>query len=473
MSSEKLASGMREFGSFRISPIFPPTTTTKFHDAFDIQPDCVFVSQPGHHGTSRTAIDLEKEPVNGGVLLKTIALSSDPYMRYRFREADEPMFCPPILLDDPVDNFGVGKVVRSEDPNFKSGDLVWGYFSASPCAFSLRRILGLPTKAPTRIDCPLRKIDPIPGLPLSVYLGPLGLIGSTVYGAWKAFLEEKVKESKALFVTSGAGGVGTFLIEYAKVAAPHLKIIASAGSDEKVEGLRKRGVVAFNYKTQDANEVLKKEGPIDIYWDNVGGPQLDAACSTSTTSVLSSHADASPLRRHFNFEQVFKRSITIHGFIAFSGAVAPPMATFAQDIGPLVATGKISGQWEHRFSGLKESVKALNAVHTGENKGKAVIVVMRERGRKESLVKYHWANYRGLSSISADEHGLLLLPNDFVANCSKLKGDLYRRWRSGGISQTSCAVYVVSILSDIPRSHDDPEPTGQAVDDRCTVNTLS
>ena len=56
----------------------------------------------------------------------------------------------------------------------------------------------------------------------------------------------------------------SFVIEYAKIVAPHLKIIASAGSDEKVEGLRKRGVVAFNYKTQDANEVLKKEGPIDM-----------------------------------------------------------------------------------------------------------------------------------------------------------------------------------------------------------------
>ncbi len=58
-----------------------------------------------------------------------------------------------------------------------------------------------------------------------------------------------------------------FLIEYAKVVAPHLKIIASAGSDEKVEGLKKCGVVAFNYKTQDANEVLKKEGPIDMCVD--------------------------------------------------------------------------------------------------------------------------------------------------------------------------------------------------------------
>ena len=51
------------------------------------------------------------------------------------------------------------------------------------------------------------------------------------------------------------------------------------------------------------------------------------------------------------------------------------LKTFAQDIGPLVATGKISGQYEHRFPGLKESVRALNAVHTGENTGKAVIVV--------------------------------------------------------------------------------------------------
>lgn len=70
----------------------------------------VFDTIPGHHGLIQEdvhvklvdrPIDLDSEPVNGGVLLKTIALSSDPYMRYRFREKDEPMFCPPILLDDP------------------------------------------------------------------------------------------------------------------------------------------------------------------------------------------------------------------------------------------------------------------------------------------------------------------------------------------------------------------------------------
>ena len=45
-------------------------------------------------------IDLDNVPLHGGVLLKTIAVSSDPYMRYRFREKDIPMFCPPVQLDD-------------------------------------------------------------------------------------------------------------------------------------------------------------------------------------------------------------------------------------------------------------------------------------------------------------------------------------------------------------------------------------
>ncbi|KAI0701981.1 hypothetical protein BC835DRAFT_145666 [Cytidiella melzeri] len=344
-------------------------------------PTLVYVEHPGHTGhiiegvhvkVEHRPIDLETEPVNGGVLLKTIAVSSDPYMRYRFRDANVAMFCPPILLNDPVDNFGVGKVVRSEDPNLKEGDLVFGYL-----AFSEYSVY--PPKNPHFFNQPLRKIDPIPGTSLSVYLGPLGLIGTTVYPAWQAFLKDKVKDAKTMFVTSGAGGIGTFLTEYAKIVAPHIKIIASAGTDEKVEGMKKHGVdVAFNYKTEDAKEVLRKHGPIDIYWDNVGGPQLDAALLNFNTfgtiiacGCISSATEASSIK---HFDEIFKRSLTVHGFIAFTGAVLPPMATFADDVVPLVVSGKISTQHEHRYAGVKEAVTALNAVHTGENKGKAVVV---------------------------------------------------------------------------------------------------
>lgn len=46
-------------------------------------------------------IDLDNIPLNGGVLLKTLYLSSDPYLRYRMRDPTIEMFCPPMLLGDP------------------------------------------------------------------------------------------------------------------------------------------------------------------------------------------------------------------------------------------------------------------------------------------------------------------------------------------------------------------------------------
>jgi NADPH-dependent curcumin reductase CurA len=92
-------------------------------------------------------IDLDNVPLNGGVLLKTIAVSSDPYMLYRMRDPSIQMFTPAIPLGSPcvhpalycsrisnsnvalisVDNNGVAKVLRSENPNFKPGEYVLGY----------------------------------------------------------------------------------------------------------------------------------------------------------------------------------------------------------------------------------------------------------------------------------------------------------------------------------------------------------
>ena len=87
-----------------------------------------------------------------------------------------------------------------------------------------------------------------------------------------------------------------FVIQFAKLDG--LKVIASAGSEEKIKFMKEVGAdVAFNYKTTSTNEILEKEGPIDVlvhfffssaisgaifffpprYWDNVGGETLDAA----------------------------------------------------------------------------------------------------------------------------------------------------------------------------------------------------
>ena len=94
------------------------------------------------------------------------------------------------------------------------------------------------------------------------------------------------------------------MIQLAKLGG--LKVIASAGSEEKVKFMKEVGAdVAFNYKTTSTNEILEKEGPIDVsvypypfvslltnkyvlvsrYWDNVGGETLDAALMNASTGA--------------------------------------------------------------------------------------------------------------------------------------------------------------------------------------------
>lgn len=70
--------------------------------------------------------------------------------------------------------------------------------------------------------------------------------------------------------------LGSVVVQLAKLAG--LKVIASAGSDDKVAYLRDElgADIAFNYKTTSTEDILK-ENPFDIYFDNVNGETLDIA----------------------------------------------------------------------------------------------------------------------------------------------------------------------------------------------------
>lgn len=128
----------------------------------------------------------------------------------------------------------------------------------------------------------MRLLENKEGLPWSAYVGVAGMpgmytfsqscgegsaqiaylnLGRTAYHAWKEY--SSAKKGETAFVTAGAGPVGSAVIQIAK--AEGLKVIASAGSEEKVEFLKSIGAdVAFNYKTTKTAEVLEKEGPIDM-----------------------------------------------------------------------------------------------------------------------------------------------------------------------------------------------------------------
>lgn len=86
------------------------------------------------------------------------------------------------------------------------------------------------------------------------------------------------------YIAGDLGPVGSFVVQLAK--ADGLKVIASAGSEEKIAFAKSIGAdVVFNYKTTNTAEVLEKEGPIDVYWDNVGGATLDAALANAAMSA--------------------------------------------------------------------------------------------------------------------------------------------------------------------------------------------
>jgi len=167
-----------------------------------------------------------------------------------------------------VESYGISEVLRSEMSGYKTGDIVYG-------VQEFQAYIVWPNPPPLRSDGSLRIVKNEERLPLSVYLGVGGMAGKTAYYGLRAIAQPKAEES--IFVSTAAGSVGQVVCQIAKAAG--LRVIGSAGSDDKVRFLKEELRIdqAFNYKTVSTAEELKKFGGIDIYWDNVGGVTLEAA----------------------------------------------------------------------------------------------------------------------------------------------------------------------------------------------------
>ncbi|KAF8588262.1 NAD(P)-binding protein [Ramaria rubella] len=319
-------------------------------------------------------IDLEEVTLAGGFLVKLLILSSDPYLRGRMRDLKMKSYIAPFIPGELMENFGIAVVLRSEDPDFHVADRLFGMFKFQEYIVCHSATAMLP----------YMKLVKHPSIPLSLYTGVVGMPGQAAFTGWKVFAEEKAQKAKTLFVTSGAGAVGSFVIQFAKHTHPHLKVIASAGSTEKVNFLKSIGVdVAFNYKEQSTADILASEEPIDIYWDNVAGPSLDAALPRMAVdglivacgAISAYNGERPPIK---NFHEVFAKSIKIEGYalpdlwlkISYSDQ-------FYAEIPKLVVDGKIKSR-EHKYYGLRRGEQALLDVHTGNNEGKAVIIVAEE-----------------------------------------------------------------------------------------------
>ena len=199
-------------------------------------------------------------PGAGDVLVRSIYLSLDPYMRGRMSDAES--YARPLAIGEVMTGGTVARVVESKDPELETGDTVVGMLGWQEYAVAQGR--------------ELRRIDP--GLaPVSTALGVLGMPGLTAYFGLLNICDPQPGET--VVVSGAAGAVGMVASQIAKIKG--CRVVGVAGSDAKISWLlNELGLdAALNYKTAaDCHDKLKKLCPegIDVYFDNVGGTITDA-----------------------------------------------------------------------------------------------------------------------------------------------------------------------------------------------------
>ena len=199
-------------------------------------------------------------PDDGQVLIKTIYLSVDPYMRGRMN--DRKSYAPNVQINEVMVGGVIGKVIESKHSEYQVGDIVNA--SIGWQEYGVAQGEGL------------RKIDPMIA-PISTGAGILGMPGLTAYFG---LLEVgKLNDGETVFVSGAAGAVGSVVGQIAKIK--ECRVIGSAGSDQKIDYIvNELGFdEAFNYKkVTDYYQKLAELCPdgIDVYFDNVGGSITDA-----------------------------------------------------------------------------------------------------------------------------------------------------------------------------------------------------
>lgn len=301
------------------------------------------------------------EPGPGEVLVRNRWMSVDPYMRGRMY--DRPSYVPPFRIGAALEGGAIGEVITSADPAFAPGDLVssmWGW----------REAFVMPAAS-------LRKLPPLQGVPPQAFLGVLGMPGLTAWAGLTQIAEPKAGET--LFVSGGAGAVGSAVAQIGKIVG--LTVIASAGSDSKCDWLRSVGVDrVINYRTAgNLLEAVRAAAPrgIDIYFDNVGGEHLEVALELARPfarlvecGMIDQYnaTEARPGPR--NLIYIIGKSLKMQGFIVTQFQHLEP--EFQQRMMGWIRDGRI--RWEETvFEGIERAPEAFIGLFEGANTGKMLV----------------------------------------------------------------------------------------------------
>jgi NADPH-dependent curcumin reductase CurA len=296
------------------------------------------------------------------LLVRNAFVSVDPYMRGRMNDAES--YTPPFDLDVPMDGGAVGQVVKSGDERFGEGEWVLHQLG-------WRELALVPADGAQPIDPDLA--------PPSAFLGVLGMPGLTAYVG--LFDIAGMRDGESVFVSGAAGAVGSLAGQLAKVHGG--RVVGSAGSAEKVAYLTDElGFdAAFNYKDGPVHQLLRDAAPdgIDVYFDNVGGDQLEAALfalhrygRVALCGAISVYNATSPPTGPRNLGLAIGKRLTLRGFIVSDHFGR--LGAFHQEVGPLVREGKIR-HLETVVEGIERAPEAFIGLLRGDNLGKMVVEI--------------------------------------------------------------------------------------------------
>ena len=301
-------------------------------------------------------VERELELSSGHCLIKNLYMSVDPAMR-------PPLTNGATKLDEPMVSSAIGRVTESDLAAFPEGTYV-------------RHRAGF--REYTDSDgADLEIINP-EGESLTTHLHVLGMTGLTAYGGM--LVTGALQEDENVFVSAAAGAVGSVAGQIAKIK--NCRVVGSCGSDEKVAHLMSDLGFdhAFNYKTQNIRKELQKGLPdgIDVYFENVGGAHLDAACGQMrplgripVCGMISGYNNRGARSEGVTtLSNMIYNRVTMKGFVVYE--FADMQAQFLKDMRAWIAAGQMHYS-ETIMQGIEQAPAALIGLFEGKNTGKMLV----------------------------------------------------------------------------------------------------
>lgn len=303
---------------------------------------------------------------DGEMVLRTIYLSLDPYIRGRMNDAES--YIEPIALGDVMGAGTVSQVISSNNPKFAVGDFVLGQAGWQEYALSNGK--------------GTHKLDP-KNAPLSTALGISGMPGLTAYTGLDNI--GKPQEGETIVVAAASGPVGSAVGQIGKIKG--CRVVGIAGGPEKCKFVEDElgfdACLDHSDKNFASNLAAACPDGVDVYWENVGGHVFEAVLPLLNSFArvpvcgLIAHYNSSELPAGPNMiprvmSDILTKRLLVQGFIVTD--YAKQALEFQENMGKWIRDGDVKYR-EEFVDGLENAPEAFMGLLVGKNFGKLVVRV--------------------------------------------------------------------------------------------------